>query len=85
VINLSFVFYMHDGLFAAESAGGAAAIAGSESGGRKPPRRGLLSIRAVRITHRTADSQRIASAYPDSITRGRSLLARLRGIQVTSI
>jgi NADPH:quinone reductase-like Zn-dependent oxidoreductase len=46
--------------------------------------RGSLS-HALRIAGRTRGSRRIASAYPDPITRVRSLLARWRGIRVTSI
>jgi D-arabinose 1-dehydrogenase-like Zn-dependent alcohol dehydrogenase len=46
--------------------------------------RGSLS-HALRIAGRTRGSKRIASAYPDPITRVRSLLARRRGIRVTSI
>ena len=40
---------------------------------------------ALRIAGRTTGTKRIASAYPDPLTRVRSLLARARGIRVTSI
>lgn len=46
--------------------------------------RGSLT-HALRITHRSTGSKRIASAYPDPITKLRSLLARPRGIRVSSI
>lgn len=45
---------------------------------------GALS-HALRIVGRTTGTKRIASAYPDPLTRSRSLLARARGIRVTSI
>ena len=40
---------------------------------------------ALRIAGRTTGTKNIASAYPDPLTRLRSLLARVRGIRVTSI
>ncbi|MCI4658893.1 zinc-binding alcohol dehydrogenase family protein [Cryobacterium zhongshanensis] len=40
---------------------------------------------ALRIAGRTSGTRRIASAYPDPLTRVRSFLARARGIRVTSI
>lgn len=40
---------------------------------------------ALRIAGRTRGTKRIASAYPDPITRIRSLVARPRGIRITSI
>lgn len=52
---------------------------------------GTIAIGAGSLTHalhivgNTDGSKRIASAYPDPITRLRSLLARPRGIRVTSI
>jgi NADPH:quinone reductase-like Zn-dependent oxidoreductase len=46
--------------------------------------RGSLS-HALRIVRRTAGTKVIASAYPDPITRLRSLLAKTRGLRVTSI
>jgi NADPH:quinone reductase-like Zn-dependent oxidoreductase len=46
--------------------------------------RGSLSP-ALSIARRTSGSKRIASAYPDPVTRVRALFARTRGILVTSI
>lgn len=40
---------------------------------------------ALRITRRLPGAKRIASAYPDPITRARSLAARMRGLRVSSI
>jgi NADPH:quinone reductase-like Zn-dependent oxidoreductase len=40
---------------------------------------------ALRITRRTAGAKRIASVYPDPLTRTRALLARAHGMQVSSI
>ncbi len=40
---------------------------------------------ALRIAHRSAGTKRIASAYPDPLTRTRSLIARTRGLHVSSI
>jgi NADPH:quinone reductase-like Zn-dependent oxidoreductase len=40
---------------------------------------------ALRIARRAPGTKRIASAYPDPVTRVRALLARARGIRVTSI
>lgn len=40
---------------------------------------------ALRITNLTPGAKRIASAYPDPVTRTRALIARTRGIRVTSI
>ncbi|ANP72225.1 zinc-binding alcohol dehydrogenase family protein [Cryobacterium arcticum] len=40
---------------------------------------------ALRIVARTSGTKHIASAYPDPLTRSRALLARVRGIRVTSI
>ncbi len=40
---------------------------------------------ALRITTRSVGAKRIASAYPDPITTTRALLARARGIRVSSI
>ena len=46
--------------------------------------RGSLT-HALRVARRTAGSRRIASAYPDPVTRARALLARPRGIHVSSV
>jgi NADPH:quinone reductase-like Zn-dependent oxidoreductase len=40
---------------------------------------------ALRITRSAPGTKRIASAYPDPVTKVRSFLARLRGIRITSI
>lgn len=40
---------------------------------------------ALRIAGRTAGTKRIASAYPDPVTRARALLAKPRGIKVSAI
>jgi NADPH:quinone reductase-like Zn-dependent oxidoreductase len=40
---------------------------------------------ALRIVRATTGSKRISSAYPDPITRLRSLIARSRGIRISSI
>ncbi|WP_233188895.1 zinc-binding alcohol dehydrogenase family protein [Subtercola sp. Z020] len=40
---------------------------------------------ALRIVRRTIGSKRIASAYPDPLTRIRSVMARTRGIRISSI
>ncbi|MGN6445730.1 zinc-binding alcohol dehydrogenase family protein [Amnibacterium sp.] len=40
---------------------------------------------ALRIARRLPGTKRIASAYPDPITRARSLAARARGLRVSSI
>jgi NADPH:quinone reductase-like Zn-dependent oxidoreductase len=40
---------------------------------------------ALRITRVSAGSKRIASAYPDPVTRVRALIARTRGVRVSSI
>ena len=46
--------------------------------------RGSLT-HAMRIAGRTSGAKRIASAYPDPLTRARALVARARGIRVASI
>lgn len=40
---------------------------------------------ALRIARRTAGTKRIASVYPDPLTKARALIARTRGIHVSSI
>lgn len=40
---------------------------------------------ALRIARRSSGTKRIASAYPDPITKTRALIARTRGIHVSSI
>jgi NADPH:quinone reductase-like Zn-dependent oxidoreductase len=60
------------------------ALAGRHLAGTMAIGRGSLS-HALRIASRSAGTKRIASAYPDPITRIRSLIARPRGIHVSSI
>ncbi len=40
---------------------------------------------ALRIAHRSSGTKRIASTYPDPLTRTRALIARTRGLHVSSI
>lgn len=40
---------------------------------------------ALRIARRSAGTKRIASAYPDPVTKARALIARTRGLHVSSI
>lgn len=40
---------------------------------------------ALRVVRRSAGTKRIASAYPDPVTRTRALLARTHGLRVSSI
>lgn len=40
---------------------------------------------ALNIARRTAGPRRIASAYPDPVTKARALIARTRGVRVTAI
>jgi NADPH:quinone reductase-like Zn-dependent oxidoreductase len=40
---------------------------------------------ALRIARASAGSKRIASAYPDPVTRTRALIARTRGVRISSI
>lgn len=60
------------------------ALAGRQLAGTIAIGRGSLG-HALRIVRRTSGTNRIASAYPDPLTRARALVARMNGIIVSSI